>query len=168
MLSPLQKIISTDNGTVPFSCFKTRAMPLCSPLLQKPLLLLLQHLHQLRPAEESRQNSCLCTDLHMLQSLFFPHTIHVKRREFIWQKRCLFLPFVSLFHFDGDVELPWSIYQTALLEIPCLLTTFKKNQKHCSERYNKDSNVRFLKLAFLLDAEFRLSNFPARQMVTVN
>lgn len=44
----------------------------------------------------------------------------------------------------------------------------QKTRKHCSESYNKDSNVRFLKLAFLLDAEFRLSNFPARQMVTVN
>lgn len=48
----------------------------------------LQHLHELRPAEESRQNSCLSTDSHMLQSLLFPHILSMyKERIYLAKKK---------------------------------------------------------------------------------
>lgn len=86
-----------------------------------------------------------------------------KEKTFFNKKRFNFWPLVSSSAFGWWQRTAMKCSTELFCTTSCLLAVLETTLEH----WNRASNERFLKLSFLLDAEFRLLNLPGRQTVTV-
>lgn len=152
----------SDNTRVPFSCFKMKALCGCWTAGST----VPTHCDTATSSAEWKSWGTTANSVPVwmcCNNCLFSHTNHEGGENLFSKKDAIFDHLFSLQHLGSCMS--WSIVYSSYGDILFACSAEKKKKTQC---WNRASNEGFLKLDFLLDAEFRLLNLPGRQMVTVN